>query len=67
MSDRDALDELRYAKFAQEEEEYSDSQRLDELNTADDYNRFEEEQLAQDRDTGEFDDYDDDRELGGEG
>ena len=47
-------------------EEYSDSQRLDELATADDYNRFEEEQLAQDRDAGEFDyndfdiDYDED-------
>jgi len=52
-------------------EEYSDSQRLDELATADDYNRFEEEQLAQDRDAGEFDDifgdYEDDYELGGEG
>lgn len=29
---------------------YSDSDRLDELMTADDYNRFEEEQLALDRD-----------------
>jgi hypothetical protein len=37
-----------------EDEGYSDSQRLDELNTAEDYNRFEEEQLAQERD---YEDY----------
>jgi hypothetical protein len=33
----------------QAEWEYSDSQRLDELMTADDYNRFEENQIALDR------------------
>jgi len=50
-------------------EEYSDSQRLDEMQTADDYNRFEEEQLAQDRDLEDDDHYDDylDYDLGGEG
>ena len=31
---------------------YDDSQRLDELATAEDYNRFEEEQVAHDNDLG---------------
>lgn len=33
---------------AQGNEEYSDAQRLDEMETAEDYNRFEEEQVFQD-------------------
>jgi len=37
------------SKIAQDEY-YDDSMRLDELNTAEDYNRYEEEQLAQDAD-----------------
>ena len=36
------------------EDEYDDSQRLDELNCLDDYNRWEEEQVFQDR---EWEDY----------
>ena len=35
--------------------EYTDSDRLDELNCVDDYNRFEEEQVARDMDMGEGD------------
>jgi hypothetical protein len=39
-----------YAELLQlREYEYTDSQRLDEMLTAEDYNRFEEEQVAQDR------------------
>lgn len=33
--------------------EYDDSQRLDEMNTAEDYNRWEEEQVFQDLAAGE--------------
>jgi hypothetical protein len=32
-----------------EDEEYSDAQRFDEMSCVDDYNRFEEEQVFQDR------------------
>ena len=32
---------------------YDDSQRLDELSTMEDYNRWEEEQVARDMDMGE--------------
>jgi hypothetical protein len=41
------------------EMDYSDSDRLDEMNTAEDYNRWEEEQVARDMEAGEGDpDYD---------
>ena len=40
---------------------YDDSMRLDEMNTAEDYNRWEEEQVARDNDVGEADfDYEND-------
>ena len=32
---------------------YDDSMRMDEMNTAEDYNRWEEEQIARDMDAGE--------------
>lgn len=48
------------------ETEYDDSQRLDEMQTAEDYNRWEEEQVFQDRewedDQYEDVEYDDDTE-----
>lgn len=34
-------------------DEYTDSDRLDEMNTVEDYNRWEEEQVARDFDAGE--------------
>lgn len=34
---------------------YDDSMRLDEMNTAEDYNRWEEEQVARDNEMGEGD------------
>jgi hypothetical protein len=36
--------------------EIDDSQRLDELSTMEDYNRWEEEQVARDMDDGEVED-----------
>ena len=36
--------------------EIDDSQRLDELSTMEDYNRWEEEQVARDMDAGEVED-----------
>jgi hypothetical protein len=37
--------------------EYDDSQRLDEMETAEDYNRFEEEQVFLDREAEDDDDF----------
>lgn len=42
-----------------EYEDYNDSQRLDEMMTAEDYNRWEEEQVARDLDAGEGREYED--------
>jgi len=39
-----------------DDEYYDDSQRLDELSTMEDYNRWEEEQVARDMDAGEVED-----------
>jgi hypothetical protein len=39
--------------------DYTDTERIDEMNTAEDYNRFEENQLAIDRDLGEGREYED--------
>jgi hypothetical protein len=50
MSDHGYRDDLHAEPAFVEGEEYSDSQRLDELYTADDYNRFEENMLALDHD-----------------
>lgn len=49
-------------------DEYSDSDRLDEMLTADDYNRWEEEQVFQDREweQDEFPPEDDYAEFGEE-
>jgi len=44
--------------YGTEHDYYSDSERLDEMNTAEDYNRWEEEQVARDMDMGEGSDYD---------
>jgi hypothetical protein len=48
VSEEDAHQEAYEAYLA--EQEYSDSQRLDEMLTADDSNRFEEEQVSRDND-----------------
>ena len=49
-----------------DEYEYTDSDRLDEMNTAEDYNRWEEEQVARDMDMGEGDPEEDFPESDGE-
>jgi len=46
--------EVEHLRLAAEQE-YTDSQRLDELATADDYNRFEEAQIALDNEQCDFD------------
>lgn len=43
-----------------DEYEYTDSDRLDELNCVDDYNRFEEEQIARDNEMGDWEDEEED-------